>query len=261
MTLVPTSPDADFLVTDFQTADPELAPADTSLLALLRTLANRLICEPGKALRPLTDLTRELCQADAAGICLERDGELVAAETLRIVVASGTCAGLSGAEVPRPQSACAIAMDENRPKFFQVSAAWLPIAAAPNALAHGITVPWTAGETRGTLWVLRHTVAAAFTDAQYRTLLTLATLAGIACSNLCEQQNWRQQVYRSTSDLLTHTLSQHIQQPLHAIQSDLNQALNIADGNTRTQCLRTADALRHLSARVDELLTLQLRTM
>lgn len=233
--------------------DPHL----TGILSLLRFMANRMACDPGRLLRPLTDAARHLCGADAAGICMERDGLMVPAEHLPIVIASGTCEGLSGIDVPRAQSACAVAIADDRPKLFQVPNTWLPAHPAEAGLAHGMTAPWSAGKLRGTLWVLNHTDAGMFGVSKYRTLLVLAELVGSALQNFSEQQSWNHEVFLSTSQALLDTLLEQIQLPLYDIQQQLEQAAQSSRGPDNKPLYEALHGLRTVSQKMDSLMLMQ----
>lgn len=261
MRLLPSEPSPHFVVRDVQHS-PESASfhADTSItgiLSLLRFMANRMACDPGHLLRPLTDAARQLCGADAAGICMEREGQLVPADCLPVLIASGSCESLSGVDVPRAQSACAIAIADNRPKLFQVPNTWLPGGSPSAGLAHGITAPWSAGELRGTLWVLSHGDADLFGVSKYRTLLVLANLVGSALLNLAEQDRWQREVVVSTSQALMDTLLEQVQLPLYDIQQDLEQGMQRCSGSGNEALRRASQALAALSHRVDSLLAIQ----
>ena len=230
----------------------------SSIFELLRSVAHRMISDPGRILRPLTDAARDLCGADAAGICMERGGKLVAADTLPILLASGSCESLSGVSVPRAYSACAIALDENKPKLFQAPSSWLPVRSPLYPSAHGITAPWSAGNLRGTLWVLSHSDAAPFGLSKYRTLLTLANLVGSAVQELAERESWERDITRSTSELLTDTLLEQVQSPLQHLRRQLDLGMRGRGREASQHHLQeVADGLRSMSDRIDTLLVTQ----
>ncbi|WP_263414609.1 hypothetical protein [Terriglobus aquaticus] len=243
------------LTTSSFDSDPSL----TSILSLLRFMANRMATDPGRLLRPLTDVARHLCGADAAGICMERDGELVPADCLPVVVASGTCEALSGVDVPRAQSACAVAIADDRPKLFQVPNSWLPAGSGGESFAHGITAPWSAGKLRGTLWILNHSDAGIIGVSKYRTLLVLATLVGSAFLNLSEQESWHHEVFVSTSQALLDTLLEQVQLPLYEVQQHLEAGIRACRSGGSEHLRQASAELQAVSHRIDSLLAMQAR--
>lgn len=265
MRLLTSEPSPYFVVRDVQhtpdTASADAASPTTGILTLLRLMANRMACDPGHLLRPLTDAARDLCGADADGICMEREGQLVPADCLPVLIASGSCESLSGVDVPRAQSACAIAIADNRPKFFQVPNTWLPVDSPAASLAHGITAPWSAGELRGTLWVLSHRNADLFGVSKYRTLLVLANLVGSALLNLAERDHWQREVVVSTSHALLDTLLEQVQLPLYEIRQDLELGMQDCHGGGSESLQNASRALEALSHRIDSLLATQTRTI
>ena len=261
MRLLPSEPTPAFVVSNIPerhaTAVDGSDSSISGVLSLLRFMANRMACDPGRLLRPLTDVARHLCGADAAGICIERESQMVPASHLPVLIASGSCESLSGVDVPRAQSACAVAIADNRPKLFQVPNTWLPAASAVSGLAHGITAPWSAGQLRGTLWILNHTDADLFGVSKYRTLLVLADLVGSAFLNFAEQEQWNHEVFVSSSQALLDTLLEQVQVPLCDVQQQLEQAMRYSRG-AGTDSLREASrGLQAVSQRIDSLLTVQ----
>ncbi len=143
----------------------------------LHGLSMALAAMPESLLQEMVNAAIYICGADSAGVSLEN--EKGSDETFfEWVATAGEYAKHLHAMLPRVPSACGICLERGRPQVVRISQQFfdrLGVKAA--AVTDGILLPWTAGEVRGTIWILAHGRQEAFDQEDHRIMRILANLA------------------------------------------------------------------------------------
>jgi signal transduction histidine kinase len=207
---------------------------------------------PGRVLQELAEVAVSLCHADSAGVSLEAmDGD--GRPVFHWVVTSGVYAKFLDAMLPRDWMPCQVTVETMRPQHVRVPQAHfaaLGVDAAP--ITDGMLIPWTAEETRGTIWILAHGRTEAFDLVDYEVMQTFADFASMATRYRNQEKALIQQAGASAAAALAHELAHEINNPLQSITNSLYLASRMAPNEHVRQA---SDDLRNLSSIVRELLS------
>lgn len=174
----------------------------------MQRLVNLFVAEPAEILQRLADAAVDLCGADSAGISVEKP-ERGDAEYWFWAATSGQYRKFANSAISRYPSACAVALDRGGPQHLTVTQQFFDLMGfnAP-LVTDGLLLPWSAGEQRGTIWILAHERTKAF---DLNDLLIAGTLADFAA--MAMRQNERQSDGAST-DPLMNQWARSIKDPL-----------------------------------------------
>jgi hypothetical protein len=145
-------------------------------MAGLQRLSRAMLERPDTILQELVSAAVDLCEADSAGISIEKeDGS--DEQFYHWIATAGDYSAFLGAILPRYPSACGLCLERGHPQHFTVSKRFFDILNVEAPLVtDGILLPWQAEGTRGTIFVMAHGRTEAFdsNDARLMTMLSLA---------------------------------------------------------------------------------------
>ncbi len=145
----------------------------------LQGLSLMLSGAPETVLQGLVNAAIDICGADSAGVSLESEDATDEA-FYKWIATAGEYAKYLDAMLPRIPSACGICLERDRPQLFKVSQRFLDqFGGGAAEITDGILLPWHAGETKGTIWILAHGRREAFDYEDYRIMQLLAGFAAV----------------------------------------------------------------------------------
>lgn len=222
----------------------------------LRRLARLFASRPEVVLQELCDIAVESCGADSAGVSLEVPDPNPAEARFRWVAIAGSFAQYIHGTTPRFYSPCGTCLDRNAPQLYRVTKPYydfLGVEAEP--IVDGLLIPWVAGNTRGTLWMISHTNTEAFHIDDYQLLRALADFAAIAVRHRNQQETLLRQAEAAAAAAMANNLAHKINNPLQSLTNTVFLAGQ--GGENVPQLLQQASAeLDSLSSCVRELLNL-----
>jgi DNA-directed RNA polymerase specialized sigma24 family protein len=170
--------------------------------------------DAGDILQELVAAAVDLCGADSAGISIElKDG--TDENFYHWAATAGQYSGFADARLPRFPSACGVTLERNRPQIFRVSQRFFDLMGivAPT-VTDGLLLPWQAGETRGTIWIMAHGRDEAFDSEDCRMMQALAKFAATGV-RLQQQQTLRVEKARTEAGTaVANELAAQIKEPL-----------------------------------------------
>lgn len=227
----------------------------------LRRLSHALLERPGSILQELVQAAVELCNADSAGISIERP-EMGDDAYYHWVAASGQYSAFTNAVLPRYPSACGVCLERGHaqhftvtPKFFEI----LGVEASP--VTDGILLPWTSEGTRGTIFVMAHGRTEAFDTNDVRLMNMLADFAAMGIKQQKQQKMLILQERAQAAAHMANNLAHKINNPL---QSLTNTAYLMTKDDGRmdipAMSLQLSSEIERLSELVRQLLALPFDT-
>ena len=145
----------------------------------IRRLARTFVHNPEQILEELVESAIALCGADSAGISLVREGGTDEA-FYHWVANAGVYRNFRDAMLPKFPSACGVCLERNRPQHFRVTERFFEILGVKSQpVSDGLLLPWRAGTTVGTIFVLAHGRTEAFDSEDVAVLETLADFAAM----------------------------------------------------------------------------------
>ena len=220
----------------------------------LRRLAAVFAHTPEIVLQELCDIAVESCGADSAGVSLEVPTE----ERFRWVAIAGSFANFLHGTTPRFYSPCGTCLDRNAPQLYRVTKPYydyLGIEAEP--IADGLLIPWVAGTTRGTLWMVSHSSSEAFDLEDYSLLRSLADFAAMAVRHRSQQEALMRQAEITAAAAMANDLAHQINNPLQSLTNTIYLA-SISPEQMLDYVEKASAELEVLSLRVRQLLNLRL---
>lgn len=224
----------------------------------LQRLAHAFVERPETILQELVNAAVDLCGADSAGISIEQE-ERTDANFYKWVATAGNYKNFLNAMLPRYPSACGICLERGRPQLFRVTQRFFDLMGveAPT-VTDGLLLPWQAGETRGTIWVMAHERAEAFDGGDCRMMRVLADFAAMAVRHQRQQQTLMSQASATAAAGMANQLAHEINNPL---QSLTNLVYLAAEGNrgddAKLLAVELSDHILRLSVLVSKLLALR----
>jgi hypothetical protein len=230
---------------------PNVFQREEGLRRLARVFAER----PERILQELTDVARELCMADSAGISVQEVGDIQ--REFRWVATSGKYAPFKNAVLPYDFAPCEICLVRGKPQLFRVGQAFFDLLGVPaDPVTDGMLIPWQVEEVRGTIWVVAHGETEAFSLDDYETVQALADFAAIAVRHQRQQELLLEQATAAAAASMANELAHQINNPLQSLMNLLFLASQ-KEGEVKALALElTAETVR-LSTLVGKLLELK----
>jgi hypothetical protein len=187
-------------------------------------IARAFVEEPDKLLQELVETAVSLCNADSAGISLEReDGS--AEEFYRWIATSGEYSGFLGAILPQYPSACSVCLERGKPQRFRVGKRFFDLLGVTAPLVtDGILLPWEAEGARGTIFVMAHGREEAFDYEDCRTMEILANFAAMAVKQTNQRRRESQEMSAAAAAAMANDLAHQINNPLQSLTNQLFMA-------------------------------------
>jgi transcriptional regulator with GAF, ATPase, and Fis domain len=226
----------------------------------MRRIAHAFVERPETVLQELVNAAVELCQADSAGISIERP-DLPDQNFYHWVATAGEYSPFLDAVLPRYPSACGVCLERGRPQLFRVGQRFfdlLGVTAPP--ITDGILLPWQADETRGTIFIMAHGRSEAFDQNDCRMMEVLADFAAMGVRQQGLQKRLTEQASAAAAAAMANDLAHKINNPLQSLTNVLYLAQKGPEGlGARALVEQASDDLKKLSSLVQELLALPYR--
>jgi hypothetical protein len=226
-------------------------------LAGLQRLSRALLEKPDTILQELVSTAVDLCDADSAGISIEKeDGS--DQEFYHWIATAGDYSAFLNAILPRNPSACGLCLERGHPQHFTVSKKFFDILGVEAPLVtDGILLPWKTEQTRGTIFVMAHGRTEAFDENDARLMTMLADFAAMGYRQQKQQARLIAQERAAAAAQMANQLAHEINNPL---QSMTNTAYLVAEGtgeqDSRMLGRELSNDIGRLSGLVKELLAL-----
>jgi hypothetical protein len=225
-------------------------PRDANRESMALRRLSRLFAEkPESVLQELVNTAVEFCGAESAGISLEEPEN----GTFRWIVVAGSFTRYLNGRTPRRYSPCGTCLDSGRPQIYQVTKPYydyLGVTAEP--IIDGMLIPWSNEFLRGTLWVVSHASAEAFSCEDYELLNSLADFASIILRHQHQEKLLRESERTRGVSEMAHKLAHRINNPLQSLTNTIFLAQHNQDN---VEYLVQAEAdLQRLSQQVAKLL-------
>ena len=185
----------------------------------VRRLTHALVENPDTILQELVNAAVNLCGAESAGISIELDPALrTDAQYYRWAATAGKYGIFSNAFLPRYPSACGVCLERNSPQLFHVSQRFFDLMGVEAPLVHdGILLPWQAGDTRGTIWIMSHGSSEVFDIEDVRMMQMLADFAAMATRQQRQQKALMEQATNAAAASMANDLAHQINNPLQSL--------------------------------------------
>jgi DNA-directed RNA polymerase specialized sigma24 family protein len=170
-------------------------------------LARAFVETPDRILQELVTSAVELCGADSAGISIVQENS-TDDHFYHWVATAGQYSGFLNARLPRFPSACGVTLERGRPQIFRVSQKFFDrMGVVAPIVTDGLLLPWQAGETSGTIWIMAHGREQAFDSEDCR---MMQALANFAATGVRLQQQQKMQLEKARTDL-AHQINNPLQ--------------------------------------------------
>ncbi len=203
---------------DAEFASRTLHPRDAARqMSGLQRLSRAFVENPNTILQELVNIAIDLCEADSAGISIEKaDG--TDENFYQWIAAAGDYEPFFNAMLPRYPSACGICLERGEAQHFRVGKRFFDILGveAP-VVADGLLLPWFEGDTRGTIFVISHSLPEAFDSEDVRMMRTLADFASMAMRNKRQQDTLVKQAELAAAASMADRLAHKINNPLQSL--------------------------------------------
>src|ERR1700722_1464967 len=230
----------------------------SSQLQSMERIARAFVEKPDTILQELVNAGVVLCQADSAGISIEKE-DRTDQEFYHWVATAGQYSAFLDAVLPRYPSACGVCLERGRPQVFRVGQRFFDIMGITAPLVtDGILLPWQVDETRGTIFVMAHGRTEAFDQNDQRMMQMLAAFAAMAVRHRKQQQKLIQQAASTAAADMANKLAHRINNPLQSLTNILYLAAEGHHGKEAQELGQQASAdLAKLSTLVGKLLNLR----
>ncbi len=224
-------------------------------LESMERIARAFVEAPDTILQELVNAGVTLCGADSAGISIEREHR-TDDRYYHWVATAGEYSAFMDAVLPRYPSACGICLERGRPQVFRVGQRFFDIMGITAPLVtDGILLPWEAGDTRGTIFVMAHGRPDAFDDEDCQTMQVLSRFAAMAVRQQKQQKLLVEQARAAAAAAMANDLAHKINNPLQSLTNMLFLASEGAHGEGgRTVGRESMEELEKLSSLVKMLL-------
>ena len=190
-------------------------------LESMERIARAFVEKPDTILQELVNAGVVLCEADSAGISIEKE-DRTDKEFYHWVATAGQYSAFLDAVLPRYPSACGVCLERGRPQVFRVGQRFFDIMGINAPLVtDGILLPWQVDETRGTIFVMAHGRTEAFDEEDSRTMQVLANFAAMAIRQQKQQRLIVEQARAAAAAAMANELAHKINNPLQSLTNVL----------------------------------------
>ncbi len=228
-------------------------------MAGLQRLSRSLLESPETVLQELVNAAVDLCDADSAGISIEKaDGS--DQEFYHWIATAGDYKGFLDAILPREPSACGVCLKRGHPQRFTVSQRFFDILGVQAPLVtDGILLPWQTEDTRGTIFVMAHGRKQAFDQTDARLMTMLADFAAMGYRHQRLQARLIVQERAAAAAQMANRLAHEINNPLQSMTNAVFLLEQCGpDCDAKALGLNLSHNVQRLSSLVNELLSLPL---
>ncbi len=223
----------------------------------IQRLSHALAENPETILQELVDAAVSLCGADSAGISLVKENA-TPDRFYEWVATAGQYSGFLHAVLPQHPSACGVCLERGGPQLFRVSQRFfeiLGVEAPP--VTDGLLLPWQAGETEGTIFIMAHGRIEAFDAQDCGIMQMLADFAVLATRRKQQQQALMEQAIAKAAAAMANDLAHQINNPLQSL-TNLVYLVTESEEPASPKLFRQEmqDDLKRLNALVKNLLVL-----
>jgi hypothetical protein len=183
----------------------------------IQRLSRAFVERPNTLLQELVEVAVDLCDADSAGISMEKPGGTDDSFYHWVAVA-GAFSPFYGATLPRYPSICSACLDSGEPQHFRVNRRFFDLLGFKcTEVVDGLLFPWRDGEARGTIFVLSHSRTEAFDSEDSFLMQTLADFATLAMRNCRQQDAVLEQASLTAATAMADRLARKINNPLQSL--------------------------------------------
>ncbi len=183
----------------------------------MNRLARAFVETPTQILQQLVTAAVDLCGADSAGISIELPNA-TDDNFYHWVATAGQYSGFADAKLPRYPSACGLTLERGRPQIFRVTEQFFErMGIQAPVVTDGLLLPWQAGETRGTIWIMAHGRTDAFDREDCRIMQALADFAATGVKLQHQQASLLQQARVAAASEMANDLAHQINNPLQGL--------------------------------------------
>jgi two-component sensor histidine kinase len=220
-------------------------------------IAHAFIEDPETVLQKLVNAAVELCDADSAGISIEKEDSSNEA-FYHWVATAGQYSEFFDTILPRYPSACGICLERGRPQLFRVGQRFFDIMGIQAPLVtDGLLLPWEVAGTRGTIFIMAHGRTEAFDQNDCRIMQMLANFAATGVRLQKQQKMLLAQANAAGAAAMANNLAHRINNPLQSLTNILYLAAEDHDGvDAKGLAQQALSDLADLSALVKQLLDL-----
>ncbi|WP_158822554.1 GAF domain-containing protein [Granulicella sp. S156] len=213
----------------------------------MRRIAHAFVENPDTILQELVNAAIELCDADSAGISIERE-DRTDKDFYHWVATAGQYTGFLDAVLPRYPSACGICLERGRPQLFRVSQRFFDLMGIEAPLVtDGILLPWEVDGLRGTIFIMAHGRTEAFDQSDSRMMQVLADFAAMGVRQQGQQKRLLEQESAAAAAAMANDLAHKINNPLQR----LTNLLYLATESQKVEDVQ--EAVRHASGDLEKL--------
>jgi hypothetical protein len=226
----------------------------------MRKIAHAFVEHPDMVLQELVNAAVQLCGADSAGISVVRDGGMPH-EHYHWLATAGQYSSFLNALLPEYPSACGVCLERGRPQLFRVGKRFFDVLGVEAPLVtDGVLLPWVAGSTRGTIFIMAHGRTEAFNADDSRLMQVLGDFAATGVRQQQHQAMVLEQASTAAAAAMANDLAHKINNPLQSLTNILYLAAEGNDAREVKEFGRQAlGDLTRLSNLVEKLLALPYR--
>jgi len=223
----------------------------------MQRLARAFVERPETILQELVDAAVTLCEADSAGISVERPDK-TEDDYYHWIATAGDYAGFLNAVLPQYPSACGICLERGRPQLFRVSQRFFDLMGIKAAtVTDGILLPWQVDGQKGTVWIMAHGREIAFDTGDLKLMLVLAEFAAMGVRQRRQQKLLVDKASAAAAAAMADDLAHKINNPLQSLTNILYLAAEGYNGEgAREVGAQALKDLQRLSSLVKRLLEL-----
>jgi hypothetical protein len=223
----------------------------------MRRIAHAFVEEPATILQELVKAAVELCNADSAGISIEKD-DRTEESFYHWVATAGQYSGFMDAVLPRYPSACGVCLERGRPQLFRVGKRFFDIMGIQAPLVtDGLLLPWEVDGTRGTIFIMAHEREEAFDLGDCRMMELLADFAAMGVRQRRQHEILMEKTKAAAAAEMANELAHKINNPLQSLTNILYLASEGRHSEAAGQ--QASVELEKLSGLVNKLLALPFR--
>jgi signal transduction histidine kinase len=186
-------------------------------MAGVQRLTRAFVHSPDTILQELVNAAVDLCDADSAGISIERE-DPTDEQFYHWLATAGAYSPFLYAMLPRYPSACGICLERGRPQLFRVTQRFFDILGVTAPLVtDGVLLPWQVDGTRGTIFVMSHKHPEAFDMGDVSMMQMLADFAAMGFRHQRQQKKLIAQERSAAAAAMANNLAHQINNPLQSL--------------------------------------------